>query len=193
MNLIKTALLILALSFTAFAGGLSDNLTKKAPQSTNPIVVFETTQGDITLELFPRIAPKAVENFMTHVKEGYYNGIIFHRVIKGFMIQGGDPTGTGRGGESIWHKPFADEFAPNVTFNRKGILAMANAGPRTNGSQFFITTVPTPHLNGRHTIFGEVKSGYSNVRKLENVPVSRRGNRPVNEQKIIKAYILETK
>ncbi len=193
MNLIRSTLVIFALSIFAFAGGLSSNLAKKSPKSNNPIVVFETTQGNITLELFPKIAPKAVENFITHVKDGYYNGIIFHRIIKGFMIQGGDPTGTGRGGESIWNKPFDDEFSPNVVFNKKGVLAMANAGPRTNGSQFFITTVPTPHLNGRHTIFGEVKSGYSNVRKLENVEVSRRGNRPVEEQKIIKAYLLEKK
>ena len=191
MNLIKTALLVFVLSFTAFAGGLSDNLSKKAPQSNNPIVVLETTQGKIVLELFPRIAPKTVENFITHVKEGYYDGVIFHRIIKNFMIQGGDPTGTGRGGESIWHKPFEDEFSPNVTFNKKGILAMANAGKNTNGSQFFITTVPTPHLNGHHTIFGEVKSDYANVRKLENVPVKRSNNHPIDKQQIIKAYVLE--
>jgi len=193
MNIIKAVLLVLSLTFSAYAGGLTNSLSKKSSQANNPIVVFETTQGKITLELFPRIAPKAVENFLTHVKDGYYDGIIFHRIIKGFMIQGGDPTGTGRGGKSIWGTPFEDEFSPNITFNHKGILAMANAGPRTNGSQFFITTVPTPHLNGRHTIFGEVKSGYSNVVKLESVPVNPRGNRPLDEQKIIKAYVLEKK
>ncbi len=193
MNIIKTLLTLLSLTLFAYAGGLSDSLSKKSQKSNNPIVILETTQGNITLELFPRIAPKTVENFVTHVKEGYYDGIIFHRIIKGFMIQGGDPTGTGRGGESIWHKPFEDEFSPNVVFNKKGILAMANAGPRTNGSQFFITTVPTPHLNGRHTIFGEVKSGYENIRKLEMVKVNPRGNRPYEEQRIIKAYLLEKK
>ncbi|HHH19004.1 MAG TPA: hypothetical protein ENK86_00615, partial [Campylobacterales bacterium] len=114
------------------------------------IVVLETNQGNIELKLFPKIAPLAVENFTTHVQEGYYNGLIFHRVIKDFMIQGGDPTGTGAGGESIWKKDFADEFAPNVVFDRPMLLAMANRGPTTNGSQFFITTKPTPWLNGRH-------------------------------------------
>ena len=190
MNLIKPLLLFLSLALLLEASSLHDTLAKKST-SKNPIVVLETTQGEITLELFPKIAPLAVENFVTHVKNGYYDGIIFHRIIKGFMIQGGDPTGTGRGGESIWKKPFRDEFAPNVTFNKKGILAMANAGRSTNGSQFFITVAPTQWLNGKHTIFGEVKSGYENVRKLEMVSVSPRANRPYDEQKIIKAYLLE--
>jgi len=193
MNLFKRLLLILSLSLLAQAAGLHDSLSKKSAGKKNPIVIFETSQGEISLELFPHIAPKAVENFIGHVKNGYYDGIIFHRIIKGFMIQGGDPTGTGRGGESIWKKPFADEFSPNTVFNKKGILAMANAGPFTNGSQFFITVAPTPWLNGKHTIFGEVKSGYKNVRKLEMVDVSPRANRPLQEQKIIKAYLLEQK
>ena len=154
-----------------------------------PIVVLETNIGKIELKMFPKIAPKAVENFMTHVKNGYYNGLIFHRIIKEFMIQGGDPTGTGRGGESIWKKDFEDEFAPNVVFDRPFLLAMANRGPKTNGSQFFITTVPTPWLNGRHTIFGEVVAGKDVARKLENVDVDPRMNRPMFDQKIIKAYI----
>jgi peptidylprolyl isomerase len=156
-----------------------------------PVVILETTQGSIELELFDDIAPLAVENFMTHVKNGYYNGITFHRIIKRFMIQGGDPTGTGRGGESIWGKPFKDEFKPGIVFDRTGILAMANAGPRTNGSQFFITTAPTPWLNGRHTIFGEVVNGMDTVNKLENVPTTGRygGDRPLEVQKIIKAYL----
>jgi len=188
MKLFKGLIFLLTFSLISYAG-LADQLGKKSAPTNNPIVILETTQGIITLELFPRIAPKAVENFLGHVKSGYYDGIIFHRIIKGFMIQGGDPTGTGRGGESIWNKPFEDEFSPNVTFNKKGLLAMANAGPRTNGSQFFITTVPTPHLNGRHTIFGEVKSGYSNVIKLELVEVTPRANKPIEEQRIIKAYI----
>jgi len=190
MNLIKTLLLFLSLTLLLEGASLHDSLAKKSA-TDNPVVVLETTQGKITLELFPKVAPLAVENFVTHVKNGYYDGLIFHRIIKGFMIQGGDPTGTGRGGECIWGKPFRDEFAPNVTFNRKGILAMANAGPSTNGSQFFITVAPTQWLNGRHTIFGEVKSGYENVRKLEMVDVSPRANRPYDEQKIIKAYLLK--
>ncbi|VAY87784.1 Peptidyl-prolyl cis-trans isomerase [hydrothermal vent metagenome] len=158
----------------------------------NPIVVLQTTQGMIELELKPDIAPKAVENFITHIKNGYYNGLIFHRIIKNFMIQGGDPTGTGMGGESIWKdKPkFEDEFSSKATFNKAGILAMANSGPNTNGSQFFITTVPTPWLNGRHTIFGEIlnKESYSVLKKLESVDTLS-GDRPATTQKIIKAYI----
>ncbi len=193
MNLIKTLLILLGVTLFLEASSLHDSLSKKSNTTANPIVVLETTQGKITLELFPKIAPKAVENFVTHVKDGYYDGIIFHRIIQGFMIQGGDPTGTGRGGSSIWKKPFEDEFSPNVVFDKKGILAMANAGPMTNGSQFFITVAPTPWLNGRHTIFGAVKSGYENVQKLEMVEVSPRANRPYQEQKIIKAYLLEKK
>ncbi|QIR76141.1 peptidylprolyl isomerase [Sulfurospirillum diekertiae] len=151
-------------------------------------VVFETTQGTIVFALKPEVAPKACENFEGLVKKGYYNGITFHRIIKGFMIQGGDPTGTGRGGESIYGKPFEDEFKPNIVFNKPGILAMANAGRNTNGSQFFITTVPTPHLNGRHTIFGEVVEGMDVVRKLENIATDGR-DMPMQPQKILKAYL----
>jgi peptidylprolyl isomerase len=154
-----------------------------------PIVVFETNVGNIELKLYPKVAPLAVENFLTHVKNGYYNGLIFHRVIKGFMIQGGDPTGTGSGGESIWKKDFKDEFASNVVFDKPFLLAMANRGPKTNGSQFFITLARTAWLNGKHTIFGEVIKGEKTVRKIENVSVSRGANKPVFEQKIKKAYI----
>lgn len=159
-------------------------------QAANPIAVLETTQGNIEIELRPDLAPIAVENFTTHIKNGYYDGIIFHRIIKQFMIQGGDPTGTGRGGESIWGKSFKDEFTSKAMFNRAGVLAMANAGPNTNGSQFFITTVETPHLNGRHTIFGYVKDkkSFGIVKKLENVPTGYM-DKPIQEQKIIKAYI----
>jgi len=181
--------LLLMLSTLLFAD-LHDNLAatnKKAVEK--PVVVFETTQGTIELELRPDYAPKAVENFTTHVKNGYYNGLIFHRIIKDFMIQGGDPTGTGRGGESIWKRPFKDEFAHNVTFNKSGILAMANAGPGTNGSQFFITTAPTPWLNGRHTIFGYVVKGMDVIDKLNNVTTDGRSNRPQVKQEIIKAYL----
>jgi peptidylprolyl isomerase len=151
-------------------------------------VVFETTQGTIVFALKPDVAPKACENFEGLVKKGYYDGLTFHRIIKNFMIQGGDPTGTGRGGQSLYGTPFEDEFKPNVVFNKPGILAMANAGRNTNGSQFFITTVPTPHLNGRHTIFGEVIEGMDVVRKLENVATDGR-DMPMQPQKIIKAYL----
>jgi len=157
----------------------------------NPHVIIETTQGNIELELFPEIAPLAVENFTTHVKNGFYNGVAFHRIIKDFMIQGGDPTETGRGGQSIWQKNFKDEYK-NKTFNKAGILAMANRGPSTNGSQFFITTAPTPWLNGHHTIFGEVTpQSMITVKKLNNVTTQGRsgGDRPLERQEIIKAYI----
>lgn len=152
------------------------------------IVVFETNQGNIELKLFEDIAPKTCENFIGLIKKDYYDGIIFHRVIENFMIQGGDPTGTGRGGESIWGKPFNDEVTPTVKFDKAGLLAMANAGPNTNGSQFFITTQPTPWLNMNHTIFGEVVSGMDVVSAIENCDKGP-GDRPLQEQKIIKAYI----
>jgi peptidylprolyl isomerase len=152
------------------------------------IVVLETNQGYIEIRLMPEVAPKACENFTRLAEKGYYNGIIFHRVIKGFMIQGGDPTGTGMGGESIWGEPFGDEVTPQVAFDKPGLVAMANAGPNTNGSQFFITTAKTPWLNMRHTIFGEVVSGYDVVQKIENTATGP-ADKPVAEQKIIRAYV----
>ena len=173
----KKLLMILSLSLTLFAA--------------NPIAVLETTQGNIEIELRPDLAPKAVENFVTHSKNGYYDGLIFHRVIKGFMLQGGDPTGTGRGGESIWGGKFEDEFSSKALFDKEGILAMANAGPNTNGSQFFITTVPTYWLNGRHTIFGYVVKGMDIVKKIENIQTNGKyqGNRPLTDQIIKKVTI----
>lgn len=175
----KKLLLILSLTITLFAA--------------NPIAVLKTNQGSIEIELRPDIAPKAVENFITHSKNGYYDGLIFHRVIKNFMLQGGDPTGTGRGGESIWGKKFKDEFSPKAIFDKAGILAMANAGPNTNGSQFFITTVPTYWLNGRHTIFGYVTKGMDVVKKIESVPTNGqyRGDKPLNNQIINSIKIKE--
>ncbi|MBI5417932.1 peptidylprolyl isomerase [Candidatus Poribacteria bacterium] len=156
------------------------------------IVVLETNQGNIEIKLMPQIAPKTCENFEKLIEKGYYNGLIFHRVIKDFMIQGGDPTGTGTGGQSIWGKPFQDEVTPTVKFDDHGILAMANAGPNTNGSQFFITTVPTPWLNMRHTIFGKVVAGYDIVQKIENTKVDG-SDRPASPQKIVKAYMKKAK
>ena len=145
-------------------------------------IVLETNQGAIELELLPEVAPKACENFTKLVEKGYYNGTIFHRVIPNFMIQGGDPTGTGRGGSSVWEKPFADEVSQSITFDKPGVVAMANSGPNTNGSQFFITTAATPWLNMRHTIFGAVTSGYDVVQKIENVPTGA-GDKPKVDQK----------
>ena len=162
-------------------------------EASNPIATMETSKGNIVIELRADLAPKAVENFVTHSKNGYYNGLIFHRVIKDFMIQGGDPTGTGRGGESIWGKAFEDEFTPNAVFDKAGILAMANAGPNTNGSQFFITTVAAYWLNGRHTIFGQVKEGFNIVKDIENVRTTGRyqGDKPLEDVKIISISIKE--
>ena len=151
-------------------------------------VVLETNQGDIEIKLKVDVAPKACENFIKLAEKGYYNGLIFHRVIKGFMIQGGDPTGTGMGGQSIWGKAFEDEVSPIAKFDGPGILAMANSGPNTNGSQFFITCAKTPWLNMRHTIFGEVISGLEIVQKIENTPVNSE-DRPIAEQKIVRAYV----
>jgi len=164
-------------------------LSLTAANAKAPIVVLDTNVGKIELKLYPKVAPLAVENFTTHVKNGYYNGLTFHRIIKGFMIQGGDPRGNGTGGKSIWGKPFKDEFASNVVFDKPYLLAMANSGPTTNGSQFFITLAPTPWLNGKHTIFGEVIKGQDVVRKLENVSVSPGSNKPMFDQKIKRAYL----
>lgn len=176
---------IAAVLFFVFA---ISNFSKGAFGMDDKIVILETNQGTIEIKLMSEIAPKACENFTKLAQRGYYDGLIFHRVIKGFMIQGGDPTGTGMGGESIWAKPFEDEVRAEVKFDKAGILAMANSGPNTNASQFFITTAATPWLNMRHTIFGEVVSGYEVVQKIENTPAGA-NDRPVSEQKIIKAYL----
>ena len=130
------------------------------------MATINTNMGPIVIELFTSDAPKTVDNFVKLSKDGFYDGIIFHRVIPNFMIQGGDPTGTGTGGPGY---QFEDEFVPSLVFDVAGILAMANSGPNTNGSQFFITTVPTPHLNGRHTIFGKVTSGQDVVDAISTV------------------------
>jgi peptidylprolyl isomerase len=155
--------------------------------SKSTFVVLETTLGNIEIKLFPDVAPKTCENFIGLVQKDYYKDVLFHRVIKNFMIQGGDPTGTGAGGESIWGKPFADECSVKVKFNRPGLLAMANRGPNTNGSQFFITTAATPWLDGKHTIFGEVVKGYEIVQQIENAKTEK--DRPVKSIKIVKAFV----
>lgn len=165
----------------------------RAPKSGDTVATMKTTAGDIKILLFPDAAPKAVENFVTHARNGYYTGIIFHRVIPDFMIQGGDPTGTGRGGESIWGAPFNDEFSVDY-HNIRGALSMANAGPGTNGSQFFIVQASevdggllgqmrqltdrgfpeeciedyeklggTPWLDFKHSVFGQVIDGMDTV------------------------------
>lgn len=181
-------ILFLSLAFCrlTYAQNQGGNVT----DSKDTVIVFDTTQGKVEIKLFCDIAPKTCENMTGLIKKGYYDGIIFHRVIKDFMIQCGDPTGTGRGGQSLWGKPFEDEVSPDVKFDRPGILAMANAGPGTNGSQFFITTAVTPWLNMKHTIFGEVVGGLDVVYLIEGVETGY-GDKPIEEQKIIKAYIKE--
>ena len=192
----------------------------RAPQQGDTVATMKTTLGDIKILLFPDAAPKAVENFVTHAKNGYYNGIIFHRVIPDFMIQGGDPTGTGRGGESIWGKSFEDEFSVDY-HNIRGALSMANAGPGTNGSQFFIVQAKevsedmisqleqladrgfptecvedykalggTPWLDYRHTVFGQVVDGMDTVDKIAEVETVP-GDKPATDVSIIGIEITE--
>lgn len=188
------------------------------PQLSNEVadnealVVLTTSMGDIKIKLFPELAPKAVENFLTHAEEGYYDGLLFHRVMEGFMIQGGDPTGTGGGGESIYGKPFEDEFSENL-YNIRGALSMANAGPGTNGSQFFIVQatevpddqIPTSHpeeikaaykemggaswLDGKHTVFGQVIEGMDVVDAIASTDTQQ--DRPVKDITIDSIEVLE--
>ena len=184
------------------------------PQQGDTVALMKTNMGDIRILLFPDAAPKAVENFTTHAKNGYYNGIIFHRVIPDFMIQGGDPTATGRGGESIWGKSFEDEFSVDY-HNIRGALSMANAGPCTNGSQFFIVQAKevdsgllsqmeqlsdrgfptecvedyralggTPWLDFKHTVFGQVVEGMDVVDKIANVQTGM-ADKPVEDVVIL--------
>ncbi len=189
-------------------------------QAGDTVAIMKTTLGDIKILLFPDVAPKAVENFITHAKDGYYNGIIFHRVIPDFMIQGGDPDGTGRGGESIWGKCFEDEFSVDY-HNIRGALSMANAGPCTNGSQFFIVQAKevdsglisqmeqlsdrgfptecvedykalggTPWLDFKHTVFGQVIEGMDVVDAIASVKTGF-GDKPVEDVVINDIDIIE--
>jgi len=136
-------------------------------QSAGYTANIKTNKGDVLIQLFPAAAPKTVNNFVTLANDGFYDGVIFHRVILNFMIRGGDPTGTGTSGPGYI---FEDEADPTLSFDKPGILAMSNSGPNTNGSQFFITTVPTPHLNGNHTIFGKVLEGQEVADTISTVP-----------------------
>ena len=195
------------------------NYQLNQPISGDTVAVMHTTMGDIKIKLFKEETPKTFENFTTHAKNGYYNSLIFHRVIKDFMIQGGDPMGTGIGGESIWGRSFEDEFTPKL-HNLRGALSMANAGPNTNGSQFFIVqanTVPqnmleqmkdlsdaypkecvesysklggTPWLDFRHTVFGQVYDGMEVVDAIANVSVGA-NDKPIEDVKIESIEIIE--
>ena len=189
----------------------------ESPKKGTPIVTLKTSLGEIELMFFPQQAPKTCENFLTHVKEGYYNGLKFHRVIPDFMIQGGDPTGTGRGGQSNWGRPFPDEFSMDL-WNFRGALSMANSGPNTNGSQFFIVQAPvvsedllgqmkragfpeeviaqyeqvggTPWLDRKHSVFGQVIRGMDVVDAIANVDTDG-GNMPLEDVKILEAVYSE--
>lgn len=179
--------------------------------------VLHTNKGEIKIDLFPELAPRTVENFVGLAKKGYYEGVIFHRVIPDFMIQGGDPSGSGFGGESLWEKPFQDEFSDKL-FNLRGALSMANSGPNTNGSQFFIVTADsvqpgmlsrlenagfpkdiieaygekggTPHLDGRHTVFGQVREGLDVAEAISQVDRNSM-DKPLEDVVIEKIDIIE--
>jgi cyclophilin family peptidyl-prolyl cis-trans isomerase len=153
----------------------------------NPTVTFETNQGTFTAEMFEDVAPLTAGNFLKLARDGYYDGLIFHRVIDGFMIQGGCPQGTGTGGPGY---NIDDEFAPGLAHTNSGIFSMANSGPNTGGSQFFITLAATPWLNGKHAIFGKVTAGLDVVEAIGKT-ATRPGDRPVEDIKIEKLTVSE--
>ncbi|XP_076918200.1 peptidyl-prolyl cis-trans isomerase CYP18-2-like [Bidens hawaiensis] len=153
-----------------------------------PEVTLHTSMGNFTVEMYDKHAPRTCKNFIELSRRGYYNNVKFHRIIKDFIVQGGDPTGTGRGGESIYGSKFEDEVTPKLKHTGAGILSMANAGPNTNGSQFFITLAPTPSLDGKHTIFGRVCSGMEIVKRLGSVQTDN-ADRPVHDVKIRKTTV----
>ncbi|KAK7895517.1 hypothetical protein WMY93_020842 [Mugilogobius chulae] len=161
----------------------------EGPKRVSDSAIIHTTMGDIHIKLFPVECPKTVENFCVHSRNGYYNGHIFHRVIKGFMIQTGDPTGTGMGGESIWGGEFEDEFHSTLRHDRPYTLSMANAGPGTNGSQFFITVVPTPWLDNKHTVFGRCTKGMEAVQRISNSKANPKTDKPYEDISIINITI----
>ncbi|XP_052743857.1 peptidylprolyl isomerase domain and WD repeat-containing protein 1 [Bicyclus anynana] len=151
--------------------------------------VLHTSLGDVHIRLFGKDAPRTVENFCGHARNGYFNGHIFHRVIKGFMVQTGDPTGTGTGGESIWGGEFADEFRPQLKHDRPYTVSMANAGPNTNGSQFFITLAPTPWLDNKHTVFGRVVRGMEVVQNIGGVKTNPKTDKPYDDIRVISVTV----
>lgn len=197
----KWLFLSCCLLFAGCASQMSKDVSVTAPvpkPSTSPSthetakddtivkIKIETTLGDIYADLYEAEAPKTVGNFVTLAKKGFYDGIIFHRVIPDFMIQTGDPTGTGMGGPGY---QFKDEFSPKLRHNKEGVLSMANAGPNTNGSQFFITEVPTPFLDNKHAVFGQVTEGMDVVHKIARVPRDRQ-DRPIQKVAMNKVVVL---
>lgn len=163
---------------------IGNSVTTSLPDN----VILHTTMGDIHMKLYPEECPKTVENFTTHCRNEYYNNLIFHRVIKGFMIQTGDPLGDGTGGQSIWGREFEDEFHKSLRHDRPFTVSMANAGPNTNGSQFFITTVATPWLDNKHTVFGRVIKGMDVVQAIEKVKTDK-NDKPYQDVKILNVTV----
>ncbi|KAJ3121141.1 heme binding [Physocladia obscura] len=157
--------------------------------STEDAVLLETSAGPITVELYWEHTPRTCKNFYELARRGYYDGCLFHRVIADFMLQTGDPTGTGRGGQSIYGSKFDDEIHADLKHSGAGILSMANAGRNTNGSQFFITLAPTPWLDGKHTIFGRVAAGMSIVKRIGMVPTDS-ADRPKEDIVIRRASVI---
>jgi len=176
----KNIFIAIAIVTGLFLTACSSSEIIKPKEKSMSVAVIKTNMGTIEIELFAKETPKTIENFVGLANKGYYTGVIFHRVIDGFMIQGGDPTGTGRGGESFWGKKFNDEIVKELVFDKEGLLAMANAGPNTNGSQFFITLAPTTWLNGNHTIFGKVIGGMDVVKAIGKVEKGSQ-DRPVKD------------
>ncbi|XP_022969540.1 peptidyl-prolyl cis-trans isomerase CYP71 [Cucurbita maxima] len=164
------------------------DIGKSVTTSLPDNVILHTTMGDIHMRLYPEECPKTVENFTTHCRNGYYDNLIFHRVIKGFMIQTGDPLGDGTGGQSIWGREFEDEFHKSLRHDRPFTVSMANAGPNTNGSQFFITTVATPWLDNKHTVFGRVVKGMDVVQTIEKVKTDK-ADKPYQDVKILNVSV----
>lgn len=160
---------------------LTQEQEKQDMNDSTVVALIKTNMGTVEIELFESQTPKTVANFVGLAEKGYYNGVVFHRVIENFMIQGGDPTGTGRGGESIYGEKFDDEIVPSLKHEGPGILSMANAGPNTNGSQFFITLIATPWLDGKHTVFGKVISGMDIVKAIGKVETSKPGDKPLKD------------
>lgn len=158
-----------------------------ADSSLSPFVVMELSIGPVVFELYTRHAPLTCRNFAELARTGYYDGTTFHRVIPGFMAQGGDPSGTGRGGASIYGGKFKDEITRELKHVGAGVLSMANSGPNSNGSQFFVLLAPAPWLDGKHTIFGRVCAGMGTIKKLGMVPTDD-SDRPLDAVSCLKAY-----
>ncbi|KAK1159996.1 RING-type E3 ubiquitin-protein ligase PPIL2-like isoform X1 [Acipenser oxyrinchus oxyrinchus] len=171
------------------ADAIADDTVRYRYVKKKGYVRLHTNKGDLNLELHCDMVPKACENFIKLCKKEYYDGTVFHRSIRNFMIQGGDPTGTGTGGESFWGKPFKDEFKPNLSHKGRGVLSMANSGPNTNKSQFFITFRSCTYLDRKHTVFGRVVGGFETVTALENVESDPKTDRPKSEIKLLNATV----